>query len=140
MHFRKVLIYFLLFIQFAVLAQFNPEKKAINKIKKGQWNSARKILNKSLRKDSLNIEALYCYSVLYFTPHYSRFNVDTANVFRTKTSNLFAEVDNKSKDRLRKFPIDSIILEKQKNKIDSAAFEKAKNQDTETSYIHFLQN
>ena len=139
-HFKKVLIYFFFLNLFTANAQFNPEKKAINKIKKGQWNSARKILNKSLRKDSLNIEALYSYSVLYFTPHYSRFNVDTANYYRFKTSNLFANADNKLQERLKKFPLDSTVLANQKNKIDSAAFEKAKNIDTEDSYIHFLSH
>jgi hypothetical protein len=119
-------------------AQFNPERQALNKIKKGDWNAATKILNKSLLKDSLNAEATYVYSLLYFTPSYSGFNVNTANYYKNKTIRVYNLSDSRSKERFRKFPIDSLTLANLTRQLDSAAFEQAKREGTESAYMFFL--
>lgn len=119
-------------------AQFNPERQALNKIKKGQWNTAIKILSKSLLKDSLNAQSTYVYSLLYLNPDYPKYNLNTANYFKNRTIRLYHSSDDRSKERFRRLPLDSIILSNLTRQIDSTAFEQAKRESTETAYIHFL--
>ncbi len=130
---------FLVCLGFAAPAQLNPERFALNKIKKGEWALARKILDKTLRKDSLSIEASYVYSILFFTPKYFLFNIDSAHRFWKITNDKFEACNERTKERLKKFPVDSTILASLKHKIDSAAFEQAKELNTEAGYIHFIQ-
>jgi outer membrane protein assembly factor BamD (BamD/ComL family) len=137
---NRILICLLAWTSLSTHAQFNPERQAWNKLKKGEWNSARQKLNKSLRKDSLNAEATYVYSLLFFSPRYPRFNIDSAYLYLKKTQRLYAQSDNRSQERLNKFSIDSTSLLTLRLKIDSAAFDQAKQINTETSYIHFINH
>ena len=71
-------------------------------------------------------------------PRYPRNHVDSAQVYSHTAIRLYSKLTNRDKERLRKFPLDSLILTKLQSKIDSAAFENAKAVNTEQSYIHFL--
>jgi tetratricopeptide (TPR) repeat protein len=140
MRLKEILLHLSLLISVSGYAQLNPEKAALNKIKKGEWRTAQKILKKALKKDSLNIEASYVYSVLYFSHRFYDFNVDTAHAMLNKTIRLYAQADLRSKKRLKRFPIDSAILSKLRTKIDSAAFEQAKSLNSEDAYIYFIKH
>jgi hypothetical protein len=140
MSFRTIEVFLLvLLLQAApVFGQFKTERTALNKIRKGEWVSARHILNKLLRKDSVNTEANYVYSLLFFSNRYSHFNIDSAYAYWQKTNAQFKLSDIRARERFKKFPLDSIILTRLREKIDSAAFEEAKLTNTETSYQYFL--
>ncbi len=130
----------LFFLQAGITyAQLNPERHAVSQIKKGSWAAARKILDKSLKKDSLNMEALYVYAQLFLTPRYHQFNADSANVSLKKTRRLYQQCEPRTKERLKRFPLDSSILYQLKTKIDSAAFEKSKQENNEAGYQHFIK-
>jgi hypothetical protein len=44
----------------------------------------------------------------------------------------------KQKERMKRFPVDSVQLVKLREQIDSVAFERAKNENTEAAYLFFL--
>lgn len=111
---------------------------AINRIEKGKWLKAEQGLYKSLKKDSLNTEARYGLSKLYFSPAYSNFNIDSAYHYAQSAITVFGTVSVRQRDRLKRFPLDSAILINQREKIDSAAFERAKTSNTESGYVDFI--
>lgn len=123
---------------FGVNAQISAERLAINRIEKGKWLKAEQGLYKSLKKDSLNPEARYGLSKLYFSPAYSNFNIDSAYHYAQSAITVFGTVSVRQRDRLKRFPLDSAILIDQREKIDSAAFERAKTSNTESGYIDFI--
>jgi hypothetical protein len=118
--------------------QFSPEHAALNSLKKGKWEKAKKQLMKAIRKDSLNAGAYYALSVYYFSPANPAFHVDSAYKFVLRATSDFRVIPDRQRDRLRRLPVDSVILIQQRVKIDSAAFERAKLLNTEISYIDFL--
>lgn len=119
-------------------SQFSPENAAMNSMSKGKWERAKGQLRKAIRKDSVNAAAHYGLSVYYFSPTNSEFHIDSAYQYIMRATADLQLTPQKQRDRLRKFPLDSVILVQQRAKIDSAAFERAKQKNTEFAYIDFL--
>ncbi len=124
-------------ITFGASAQISAERLAINRIEKGKWLKVEHQLYKSLKKDSLNAEARYGLSKLYFSPAYPNFNIDSAYHYVQSALVAYGGLTFRQRDRLKRFPLDSGFLIDQRKKIDSAAFERAKKINTEKSYIDF---
>ena len=119
-------------------SQFSPENAAMNSMSKGKWERAKGQLRKATRKDSVNAAAHYGFSVYYFSRANSEFQIDFAYQYVIRATADFQLTAQKQRDRLRKFPLDSVILVRHREKIDSAAFERAKQKNTEFAYIDFL--
>jgi TolA-binding protein len=139
---RNSLLYCFLLSTVLATAQLNPFnniKLAQGKLAKGKWQEGRSLLNKAIRKDSTQLQARYIYGLLFMNPRYPRNHVDSAQVYSQTAIRLYGKLTVRDKERLKKFPLDSLILTKLQSKIDSAAFEKAKAGNTEQSYIHFLK-
>jgi len=127
-----------LLVTFGASAQIDAERLAISRIEKGKWLKAERGLNKSLKKDSLNPEALYGMSKLFFFPLYPKFNIDSAYHFAQSALVVYTRLPLRQRDRLKRFPLDSSILLEHRTKIDSAGFERAKKTHTEKSYNDFI--
>lgn len=121
-----------------VVAQFSPEHAAMNNLAKGKWEKARSQLAKAIRKDSINTGAHYALSRYFFTPANPGFQIDSAYRYALQASSDYNATTAKQRDRFRKIPLDSIILVRHRERIDSAAFERAKAKNTEAAYIDFL--
>jgi hypothetical protein len=121
------------------LPQLNLSRQAIGKIDKKNWVKAEQLLQKSLRKEAINPEAKYVLSSLYLTNGYSKFNIDSADYYLNESQRDYEKTSKKDRERLRHFPIDSIILQSLRNKIDSAAFVLASETNTEQAYTAFLK-
>jgi hypothetical protein len=121
-----------------VTAQFTPEHAAMNNLRKGKWEKARAQLDKAIRKDSLNPTAHYYLAIYFFSNANPAFQIDSAYRYTMNAFSDFQSVTEKNRERLKKIPLDSIILVKQREQIDSAAFERAKIKNTEVGYIDFL--
>jgi TolA-binding protein len=115
-------------------------RHALASIEKGNWQKAEQILSKGRQKDSLNVEAAYLTSLLFFNPAYPRHNVDSSHYYILSAFGFFYTIEEREKEKLSKLPLDSVVLLNQKLKIDSAAFEIAKSANTENSYNYFIQN
>ncbi|HZX74831.1 MAG TPA: WG repeat-containing protein, partial [Cyclobacteriaceae bacterium] len=81
----------------------------------------------------------YLLSKLYFTNNYSKFNIDSAYQFALTSQRIFGQSSLRQKERVKKLPLDSLILVNHLARIDSAAFDRAKQNNTEQAYIEFLQ-
>ncbi len=116
------------------------ERKAWNRLQDGKWESAQRLLQKSLQKDPANLEATYTLANWYFTPANPDFQIDSAYRYVNQSIINYDSLPARDKDRVHKFPIDSLILHHLKGAIDSAAFVRAKQINTEESYLQFLKS
>src|SRR5690242_2786846 len=103
-----------------VMAQFSAEHAAMNNLRKGKWEKARGQLAKSIRKDILNPSAHYSLSIYFFTPSNPGFQIDSAYRSVMNAMSDFQLATTKEREKLKKIPIDSIILVRQRQRIDSA--------------------
>lgn len=133
-----IIVLFALILPGLGMAQFGAEHAAMNSLRKGKWERAKGQFAKAIRKDSLNAGAHYGLSLYFFTPNNPNFQIDSAYWYVMKASSDYQLATSKQQDRLRKFPLDSVILIRHREKIDSAAFERAKSLNTEMAYIDFI--
>lgn len=119
-------------------AQFTAEQGAMNSLRKGKWEKARGQLARAIRKDSLNASAHYTLAVYFFTPENPAFQLDSAYRYTQQALSDYQHTAIKQRERLRRVPLDSVILVRLREQVDSAAFERAKSKNTEAAYIDFL--
>lgn len=133
------IVFFQVFFQVVATAQFTAEHAAMNNLKKGKWEKARSQLSKAMRKDSVNAEACYVLAIYFFTPSNPAFQIDSAYQYTLLALADFQVTSLRHRDRLKKVPLDSMVLIAYRQQIDSAAFERAKKVNTEEGYIDFLK-
>jgi hypothetical protein len=132
------IFFFLCSITHAQLVR-SPERAAMISLRKQRWEKAGSLLYKTLRKDSVNALAKYLFSVYFFTPGNILQNTDSAYFYIRHSWRDFQRTSLKEKERWRRsFRLDSALLTRQWQKIDSAAFATAKILNTEAGYILFL--
>ncbi len=119
-------------------AQISTGRSALSRMEKGNWTKAEQQLRKTLKKDSLNPEVRYVYSLLFFSDAYPKYNLDSAYHYSLASLLYFRTSSLRQKERMKRFPLDSSILVSLRKKIDSAAFERAKTINTVASYQFFL--
>jgi len=121
-----------------LFAQFGGEFAAMNSLEKGKWEKAKVQFAKVIRKDSLNAGAHYGLSLYFFTSGNPNAQIDSAYRYAMKTLAYYKLSSTKQRERYRRLPLDSVILVRHRERIDSAAFERAKSTNTEFGYIDFL--
>ena len=109
-------------------------------MEKGNWTKAEQLLRKALKKDTLNPEARYVYSILFFSKDCPKHNIDSAYRYALASIFDFQKSSLRQKEKMKRFPLDSFILILHRAKIDSMAFERAKTINTVTSYQFFLDH
>ena len=135
---RFVIVFLGVMLPGMVIGQFTVEHAAMNNLRKGKWEKARGQLTKAIRKDSLNPGSRYVLSVYFFTPANPAFQIDSAYRCVMQASSDYQFTTTKQRERLKRVPLDSIVLVTHRERIDSAAFERAKSKNTESGYINFL--
>lgn len=121
-------------------AQVAPERLAWKNLGKERWLKAEFQLKRALRKNSANLGANYAYAWFYFSNGNPKFSIDSTTSYVRKTIDVFNGLTRKEKDRVTRFPFDSVGLWRLKLLVDSAAFERVKLQNSEEGYLFFLQN
>jgi len=137
---RFIIVLTVVFLSVQVHGQASSERLALNNLEKGKWEKAFGQLNKALSKDSLNVAASFLMGVYFFAPDNPEFQLDSAYHYVQKAVRDFESSSAKQRERLKRFPLDSIAIVELRVEIDSAAFVRAKQFDTETSYIEYLNN
>lgn len=138
---RLYLLPFLLCCHLHVtMAQLAPERAAWNNLGKERWLKASTQLKKALRKDSLNLGAHYALAWFYFSESNPSYNLDSASTETQWMLRRYDQLSNREKVRNLRYPFDSVGLIRLKVYIDSAAFERAKEQNTEESYDFFMDH
>jgi hypothetical protein len=121
-----------------VHAQIAPEFLAMGSLSRGKWEKAKKQLTKALKKDSLNAAAAFGHARYYFEVNCPDFQIDSAWKYTRKAETLLLRATEKQRDRWRKLPLDSVVLTRHRQQIDSAAFSRAVHLNTEAAYVDFL--
>ena len=117
--------------------QLMAQSGATSAMAKGNWLKAEQQLRKALKKDTLNPEARYNYSLLFSNRSYPRHDIDSAYHYALAALSDFQRSEIRQKEKLKRVPLDSSILIDLRKKIDSAAFERAKTINTVESYQYF---
>ena len=139
----KFLVYFLASIVLMLFALFPTSihaesKKAFKLLDKGDYVKLVELLQKSIEKDSTNAGAKYVYSLLFLTPKYPGYNIDTSYYFINESIADFKIHDEKDIENLDKLEINDSNLHKQKLEVESHAFRRAKAKHTIDDYDYFL--
>ena len=128
----------LLLLSTSLVAQINPVRLAVSRMEKGKWDAARQLLIKSIKKDSLNSESKYFLSLWFIDTKNPDRQIDSAYLYAAAALQDFGKRDQRGKDRMVRYNLDSIALVEQLYRIDSLAFNRAKNSNTEVSYSDFI--
>jgi len=122
------------------MAQMMSEKSALKSIRLARYEKANKQVRKLLSKDSTNAVAQYVLATYYFVSQNPAYNIDSAYRYTMTSWRNFSNASPKSRERMKRFPLDSTVLIAIRMKIDSTAFERARTSNTEESYSFFLSN
>lgn len=114
-------------------------KRAFKLLEKGDYDKLVELLDKSIIKDSVNAGAKYVYSLLYLTPKYRGYSIDTAYLFINKSIADYGLHTVKVKENLAKLDINEEALTRQKSAVEQHAFRRAKAQHTLSDYNYFLK-
>ncbi len=140
----KLFRYFLVSVFLLINVLFSPNvsaesKRAFKLLEKGEYDKLVELLQKSIEKDSTNTGAKYVYSLLYLTPEFSEFNIDTSYYFINEAITDFAIHDEKTIENLLKLDINDSTLKDQKRSVETYAFRRAKAKQTIDDYNYFLE-
>ncbi len=137
---RRLLIIFLIIKAGGVYGQSALETKALKELSRYNWTKCKDKFTRVLSKDSLSVGGHYIKALYYSSENNPDINLDTAYNSLGTAMFYYDELSLRQRERLARFPLDSFYLRKLRQKIDSAAFVRARNLDTEESYLHFLEH
>lgn len=135
---RGVIIIIACWLWQDVPAQINPFRQAIGRMEDGKWDNARQLLAKALKKDTVSIEVQWLLSVWFGDTRNPGFHIDSAYHYATVALQNYSSLDARTRDRLKKFPIDSLLLLQRIATTDSLAFDRARQTNTELAYGFFI--
>ncbi len=137
---RPFFICLLLVIAAPSFAQVNGVRQAESRMEKGKWESAKQFLRKAIHKDSANVESKFIMAQWFFAKANPNRQIDSAYRYVNAGLGSFTRLSAKQKERLQRIDLDSNSFIRFRTKIDSAAFERAKELNTEKSYTEFIKN
>lgn len=114
------------------------EKRAAKNIEKGKWDKAASFLNKAMARDSANVVAEYLWSRYYFDKRNPRYNIVFAYNAVTQSLDKLQLQSSRGREKIARFPLDSLKIVRLREQIDSVSFSLARAQNTEEGYIDFL--
>ncbi|HYC87517.1 MAG TPA: hypothetical protein VEB86_19925 [Chryseosolibacter sp.] len=91
-----------------------------------------------MSKEPVNAAAHYLYSTFFFRPANPAFHVDSAYLHIIRSLGDFSATPPKGRERLKRLRIDSASIVALRAQIDSAAFARAKEINTEEAFRRFL--
>lgn len=127
-----------LFSAMPLQAQLNQARIAQNRLQSGKWESAYRLLKKSIRKDTADIESQVVLTQWFLAAGNPDYQVDSADYYNRKSIRIFDSLSVRERERIHRFPVDSAVLNSLRTQIDSLAFEEAKRINSEQVYIRYL--
>lgn len=118
----------------------SKEKLASKKIQAGQWNKAQILLTKSHKKDSTSIPLHYLYGIYFSDKRNPQFNIDSASQFINQATQLYNLIESREREKLRRFPLDGLMLNNLRLQIDTLAFHRAIQENSFQSYQYYLSH
>lgn len=138
--FRRILLVGFCWVMWScsLLHRIDPERAAADRIAKGKWTLAESSIRKALKKDTLNPEAKFLYAQFFLSRNNPSYQIDSAYLYTHRTLTALGQASVRQRERLQKMSIDSARISLFKARVDSAAFERAKQENSEESYSKFL--
>lgn len=134
------LILLLLSVSTSLVAQLNPVRTATKRLQDGKWESSHRLLQKVLRKDSLDVEGNFITARWFLVQRNPEFQLDSADQYARKATAFYYLLESRDREKLQKVPIDSLVLQSLREQIDSLAFQHAKLINSEESYNRFINS
>lgn len=119
--------------------QVSLENFAQSNIQKEKWSRAKSQLTRADSKDTVNVLAKYLFASYYFAPANPEYNIDSAYWFVAQALTHYPFITLKERDRLLRNQVDSMALLALRDRIDSAAFARAKQENTVDGYTNFIE-
>lgn len=138
--YRFVIGFIVLLGWHASVAQMVTERQAYTNLQKGKWDKAWTQVTKVIQKDSTNVAAWYVCAAYFFDRANPAYQVDSAYKYTMTALNQLPLAGSRQRDRMRRFPLDSVALIHTRQLIDSVAFERAKTINTEQAYLDFIDH
>jgi hypothetical protein len=132
---KRLLVLVLLML---LCGKLHSQSSAFNLMEKRKWDKARAAIEKSIRKDSLNPAARFAFACYFFEAQNPSFHIDSAYQQLMLAMNDFEKATEKERERLKKSSLDSLEMVRLRQRIDSAAFQRALSINAESAYIFFL--
>jgi len=127
-----------LFTTLSSFAQLNQARIAQNRLQAGKWESAYRTLKKSVRKDSADVESQVVLTQWFLATGNPDYHVDSADYYLRNSFRVYDSLSMRERERVQRFPVDSVVLTSLRQHIDSVAFEQAKQVNNELVYIQYL--
>lgn len=118
----------------------DPERAAVSHIAEKKWSAVESDLRGAFRKDTLNAEAKFIYAQYFLSEGNPLFNADSSALYTRRALMALSQSSPKQKERLQKLSIDSASLVSFQSRVDSAAFEQARQKNTVQAYESFINH
>ncbi len=128
----------LVFNSVCSFAQLNQARIAQNRLQAGKWESAYRLLKKSVRKDTADIESQVVLAQWFLSAGNPDHQVDSADYYLRNSARIYVLLSTRERERIQRFPVDSAVLISLRYRIDSVAFEEAKQVNNELVYVRYL--
>lgn len=135
---NKKLIILAIILSWSLPLLAQVERQAIENIWKGKWEKAFYQLDRAVNKDTLNITSAFAWAIYYSAPNNPDYSLDSASRYVRTSIVLFGHASEKQREKLRRFPLDSAIIIRQRDEIDSAAFAVARANGGADDYQRFI--
>jgi hypothetical protein len=96
------------------------------------------MFKKEFRKDTLNVKVNYYYGRTLLVPENPRFDIDSSYAHIQRAIRGWTGMSIKEKEAFQRTNIDSIKMFTFRSRVDSAAFERARSENTQRSYEFFI--
>ncbi|SKC89679.1 WG repeat-containing protein [Ohtaekwangia koreensis] len=120
-------------------AQISQERNALSNLAKQKWARAHEQLRKILTKDSINTTGQYVMARYFFSPGNPDFHLDSAHYYTEASLRDYSKLSAKQREKIKRFPLDSMIIIRLLEQIDSAAFNRTQQSNSETAYTNFIE-
>lgn len=136
----RILLSLILFLAINTsYSQVRPAKRALKQLEKGNLVKSAALADRALARDSLLPAALYAKSSVLIDTANATTKIDSAYHYILKARQEYTHLDKKSRKKHVRAGTDSMAMEVLKHQIDSIAFERAKDINSEASFIYFLE-
>ena len=137
---KYLLVCLFSFYGYYAAGQVGLVKRALKQLSAKEYSKVEETLTKIKKKDSLYAGLFYTKAKLYIDNRFNQFNIDSAQAFRLFGRKLYDKLEAKDREKLSRAGVDSTALVRLKQVVDSTAFERAKELNTESDYLFFLKN
>jgi hypothetical protein len=119
-------------------AQVSAARAALARLEKKEFNQARTLLVKAMRKDAGPAQ-YYVWARYFAEPRQPFSQIDSAHAYAQRAQQAWQGLTPAGREALAKLPLDSLSLHRLQQHIDSLAFERARMENSEAAYRFFLE-